>query len=318
MIRSCRLLLVVVLAAGLPFAGAFVHGAAGRALQPEFRLPYKYISGLRPIRTGKHTLLILQGAASANNARGVISFARNVAVDIRNTGLFGRDNVATLVDIRRYGDMLPYDPSRRNGYKAQYPPGHRWAGRPLEGWYHVVYLKSSRTGEQSVMLTRQITSMRNDRANDAQAPARFDLRRHSPVVFYYHPEKGFRPQQCYGWPQPVCVYTLAGTRPEFAALENFESTRWKRISLSKWIPDSGRIIRLQAVIYGADGTGSAWASTTKRGTGAIRLGYVNRVGDRDTMIFEIATDSLERIAIRTDPGVSVSLYAVGFAMAQPF
>ncbi len=276
------------------------------------QLPWRHLSGLEVLRLNGKTLIVSRGSAVDNAGSGWIHVVRPFRLQIDKLGEGGRDDVATPEDIRRKTIALTSDPAAPNGFRASR------AGVPAEGWYHIVYMADPQTGESSAMLTRQISSTRTDRPGDARVPSRFSLRRHAPVAYYYDSKTGFRPMVCYGWPMPMCVYTSAGIQSSFAVVEEMVAPEWTVIQLEKFMPDTARIIRLQAIVTGVSSGGAAWARTLAHRPGSVLMGTVRSPGDRQTLIFEIATNSRETIAIKTDPGVKVSLYAVGFAMAQTF
>ncbi|MDK9696784.1 MAG: hypothetical protein OEL76_10350 [Siculibacillus sp.] len=275
-------------------------------------LPLRHIAGLEILRTGRDTLVVSRGSAVDNTGRSLIRIERLLTLDIGRIGAGGRDDVATPVDAARRAEGFTVDPTMPNGLRASVE------GRPASGWYHVVYLRDPVSGIDSAILTRQLSSTRADRPGDARPPPGFTLRRHAPVAYHYDARTGFRPQVCYGWPQPMCVFTSAGTRPEFAVVEDLRSADWTRVRLERFMPETARIVRLQAVVTGVESGGAAMVRTLAQREGDVLLGRARGPGDVQTLIFEIATNSEETIAVRTDPGVKVSLFAVGFAMAQTY
>lgn len=288
------------------------HAALARAPSPPPTLPWRYQSGLEILRLDRDRLQVSRGSAVDNANAGLIQVKDPIVLDIRKVGPGGRDDVASPDDLDHRSALLTKDSGAPNGYRASID------GAPAEGWYHIVYLGDPDTGEPSAILTRQISSMRLDRPSDARPPARFGLRRHAPLAYYYDAKEGFRPQVCYGWPMPMCVFTSAGTKPAFAVVQNFANTRWTVVSLERFMPDTARIVRLQAVVTGVSAGGAAYARTLPQRPGDVFLGQARGAGDVQTLIFEIASNSKETIAVKTDPGVSLSLYAVGFAMAQTY
>jgi hypothetical protein len=292
------------------------------AAQPVGPPPFRHISGLEIMRLDAHRLYVARGAAADNAARTFIEVARPLTVDIRQIGALGRDDVATPADVAQPGAALEPDAAMPNGFRARYAADHPLAGRPLRGWYYPVYLGTDtatpRRADGSAMLTRQLSSMRDDRPGDARAPEPFTTRRHAPMAFFYDPQAGFRPMTCQGWPQPACLWTNGGTRSAYALIENATATTWERVSAADWLPDSGRILRLQAVLRSVDGVGGAWAKPLAHRPDALLLGWVNRPGDVDVAFFELATTSREEFVYRVDPGVTLSIYAIGFALLQPF
>ena len=284
--------------------------ARGRVVSAD--LPARYMSGLEVLRLDREKLRVSRGSAVDNQGKGLIQIIDPVVLDIRTVGPGGRDDVPTPDDLTRIPDRLTPDGQAPNGARASRN------NAPLEGWYHIVYLGDPATNESSAILTRQISSMRLDRPGDARPPSRFDWRRHAPVAYYYDAKTGWRPQVCYGWPMPMCVYTSAGIKPEFAVVERFTKPTWTVVSLEKFMPDTARVVRLQAVVTGETGAGGAYARTLPQRPGDVFLGKARGPGDVQTLIFEITTNSKETIALKVDPGVSLSVYAVGFAMAQTY
>lgn len=275
-------------------------------------LPYRYMSGLEVLRLDPFKLLVSRGSAVDNSGKALIQIEHALTLDIRNVGPAGRDDVASPQDLQPLAEGLTPDVAAPNGYRANVD------GAPAPGWYHIVYMRDPVSKANSAILTRQISSMRLDRPGDARPPANFTLRRHAPVAYYYDAKTGFRPQVCYAWPQPICVFTTAGIRKEFAAAEDLAAPEWTTISLARFMPDTARIVRLQAVVTGVGGAGAAYARTLPQRQGSIFLGRAREAGDKQTLIFEITTNSRETIAVKTDPGVVVSIYAVAFAMAQTY
>lgn len=297
------------LLAGAAFSG---EALAREARRPDDAPPYRYMSGLEVLRLDRDRLRVSRGSAADNTGRGMIQIADAVTLDIRTVGPGGRDDVATPDDRERNAQLLTPDPAAPNGARASR------GGAPAEGWYHVVYLGDPQTGEASAIMTRQISSMRLDRPGDARPPARFTLRRHAPVAYFYDAKDGFRPQVCYGWPLPMCVYTSAGVKPAFALARDLVAPKWTVLQADRFIPDTGRILRVQAVVTGVSGAGAAFARTLPNREGDVFLGRARGADDVQTLIFEIAVNSKETFSVRTEPGVSLSLYAVGFAMAQTY
>lgn len=280
--------------------------------------PWRYLSGLEAAVLDAHHVYVVRGAAADNEGRALIEVARRLVVDVRALGDLGRDDVATAADVERYAGELAPDASTPHGFRATYAEGHRFAGRPLQGWYFPVYLGvegGSRRGG-SAMLTRQLSSMRADGPGYARPPAGYALRRHAPMAFYYNPESGFRPMSCYGWPQPMCNWTMGGTRPEYAMLSNGVSTQWRTVSAAEWIPETGRILRLQAVLRG-ERAGGAYVKPLANRPDDLLVGWVRGAGDVHIAFFDTVTTSREEFVYRVDEGVSLSLYARGFAQLQP-
>jgi hypothetical protein len=275
-------------------------------------VPYRYISGLEVLRLDHDRLRVSRGSCADNGGRGIIEIDDAVILDIRKIGPGGRDDVASPADAADPGPGLTPDASALNGFRPEHD------GVPAPGWYHIVYLGDPQSSESAAILTRQISSMRLDRPGDARPPPNFSLRRHAPVAYYYDAKEGFRPQVCYGWPMPMCVYTSAGVKPQFAVTQNLSAPGWTVIQLSRFMPDTSRIIRLQAVVRGVSGGGAAYARTLPQRPGDVFLGRARGRDDVQTLIFEIASNSKETIAVKTEPGVTLSLYAVGFAMAQTY
>ena len=106
------------------------------------------------------------------------------------------------------------------------------------------------------------------------------------------------------------VYTYLGVRD----LLDGSATGWERVAARDWIPDSGRILRLQAVLRGVDGRGGAYVKPLPQRDDDLLVGWVNRPDDLHVSFFEVATTSREEFVYRVDPGVTLSLYAVGFAV----
>lgn len=304
------------------FLGLLAAPAVARAQSPALvspNVPWRHISGLEVMRLDAHRLYVVRGAAADNEGRVLIEVARQINIDIREIGALGRDDVATEVDVRRFGSQLAADASMPHGYRATYAAGHRWAGRPIEGWYYPVYLGSEGGGRRagSAMVTRQLSSMRVDGAGNARAPAGFPVRRHAPMAFFYEPETGFRPMTCAAWPQPICNWTHGGTRAAYALLVDGASTQWQMVEAGNWIPETGRLLRLQAVLRSNGGRGGAYAKPLPQRQDDLLLGWVNQPGDRAVNFFELATTSREQFVYRVDEGVTLSLYAMGFALLQP-
>lgn len=282
--------------------------------------PWRYLSGMEVMRLDAQRVYVVRGAAADNEGRVLIEVARRLVVDIRNLGALGRDDVATAVDVAKHSAELVPDTAMPHGYRATYAPGHQFAGMPLRGWYYPVYLGSSTGGNRndgSAMLTRQLSSMRADGPGNARAPEGFSARRHAPMTFYYDPQAGFRPMTCYGWPQPACNWTNGGTRPAYALLQNGIASDWTKVSASEWIPDTGRILRLQAVLRSTGGRGGAYVKPLAYRDDATMIGWVNAPNDVHISFFETATTSLEEFVYRVDDGVTLSLYATGYALLQP-
>ena len=284
--------------------------------------PIRMLHGLEVVRLDPHRLNVLRGSAADNAARATIQIPRTLTADIRVRGVLGRDDVATPADAARFAtDMVP-DRAMPNGYRTTYAEGHRHAGAPLRGWYYPVYLgrepdAAGRAGG-SLMLTRQVSSMRADRPGDARAPSDFPLRRHAPIAFFYEPEEGFRPMTCQGWPQPYCIWTLGGTRDAYALLADGRSTQWSAVSAEDWVPDTGRLLRVQAVIRSTGGRGGAWIKPLPTFPGDLLLGWVNGPGEVSVTFADLATTSAEHFVYRVEGDVSLSLYAIGFSILQPF
>lgn len=290
---------------------AFARGRAGApGHSPD--TPYRYISGLEVLRLDRDKLRVSRGSCADNGGQGMIEIADAVTLDIQKIGPGGRDDVASPDDVASHPQLLTPDAGAPNGYRPSR------SGAPAEGWYHIVYLGDPASGQTSAILTRQISSMRLDRPGDARPPANFTLRRHAPVAYFYDAKEGFRPQVCYGWPMPMCVYTSAGIKPSFAVTQDLSAPNWQVVSLARFMPDTARIMRLQAVVRGVSGAGAAYARTLPQRPGDVFLGRARGPQDVQTLIFEITSNSKETIAVKTDPGVVLSLYAVGFAMAQTY
>lgn len=284
----------------------------------EPQLPYRLVAGLEVVRVDAHHLRVLRGTATDNQARGFIRILKNLELDVRNVGQGGRDDVATKDDVTRFGNRLIEDPAMPHGKRATFKAGDSQAGYPVPGWYYVVYLQDPSTGESTAIMTRQTTSLRLDRLNDARPSPRFTLRRHAPYAIWYNSESGLRPQICYAWPQPICIFVLAGTNQEFAALERGRSNQIAPVDLSRFVPDVGRVVRLQAIVRGVRGGGRAFVRSHPALGGDLLVGEVARAGDTAISMFEIMTNSGEAISYRVEGDVELSLYAQGFAIAQPY
>lgn len=279
--------------------------------------PLRMINGMESIRADAFRVAVYRGSATENAGRALIQIPRTLTIDIRTVGVLGRDDVATVEDAAgRSGDLVA-DATMPNGYRATYRAGHRFAGLPIAGWYHVVYLaRRGQTG--TVMLTRQQSSMRLDRPGDARPPADFIYRRLSPAVHYFDPETGFRPMICYGWPKPACNWTRLGPDRDLQVLQNGASTEIAEIDATAWVPPTGRILKLQAVVSSAGGTGGAYLKSLPNYPGEFLVGHVAKPDGRAVSFVEIATNSRGKIHYRLDPGVRLDLYAMGFTMLQPF
>lgn len=288
-----------------------------RAQQPT--VPARLISGLEVMRLDAQRLIVFRGSAADNAGRVLIEIPRQVIVDIREVGALGRDDVATALDVRRFGDQLVPDGAMPHGFRATYAAGHRLAGRPIPGWYHIVYLGGSAEERPygSALLTRQLSSMRADGPGHARPPPGYGARRHAPIAYFYDVEAGFRPMICASWPQPICIWTNGGTRPDYRLLAEGRSTQWQLVDAADWLPETGRILRLQAVLQSTGGTGGAYVKPLQNRADDLLLGWVNRHGDRAVSFFELVTTSREQFVYRVDEGVTLSLYATGFAMLQP-
>ncbi|MCI4662845.1 MAG: hypothetical protein MRY63_13620 [Neomegalonema sp.] len=282
----------------------------------EYPYPPRMIAGLQLIRKSDHVIWFGPGSATDWTSRHLINFQRGGEIDIRRIGPGGRDNVASPLDLGRLAGQMKPDPGAPNGFAGEYADGHALAGKPLAGWYYPVVMLDPDKREVAAMLTRQESSLRFDRKTDAQPPHRFTARRHLPMAFYYDPIEGFRPAYCYGWPSPVCIWTNAGTQPDYAVLDQGQARDWTLIDLTDWMPQSARMVRLQAVVSGT-ARGGAYVDSLKSARGARMIGWLNNPGDVEIMTFEIGTNSRETIVYRTDPGVELTLYAVGWVETMP-
>jgi hypothetical protein len=272
--------------------------------------PLRAISGLETMRRDATRIEVYRGTATDNTGNGKISLPRGAQLDVAKIGFLGRDDVATKEDVEKFREQLMPDSAMPNGYRASMPNG-----KPLQGWYHVLYLANEK-GQGGAMLTRQLSSQRLDRAGDARPPSDFILRRHSPAVHYYDGQKGFRPMVCMAWPNPVCDWTRLEKQEKFL-IHAGESTRVQVIDVSDWVPPTGRILKMQVVVKSEGGVGGAYIKSLARSQGEVLVGHVNKAGDKSVNFVELATTSKRQIAFRTDKGVTLEIYAVGFSMLQP-
>lgn len=277
----------------------------------------RLLSGLETVRYDANKIIVYRGSAADNAARSVMQVERSLILDITKVGPGGRDDAATERDVEIYGNRLATDAERPSGVAARLRSGPE-AGRPLPGWYYVVLLQDeARAHPPTAILTRQQTSIRRDRRGDAHVPEQYALRRHLPIAFYYGAESGFRPMTCYGWPKPVCDWTRSEKREHYRIVGDLASVKSRAVDASEWLPGYGRILRLEVVTRSVGGRGGSYVQTRVGPGGEFMAGYVNNGGDVSVVHLELATASNRTFAVRTDPGVVVDIYAVGFTIAQP-
>ena len=279
--------------------------------------PLRMINGMETIRADAFRIAVYRGSATDNTGQALIQNPRSLTIDIRSTGPLGRDNVATPEDVEKFSGVMERDAGMPNAYRALYRAGQVHAGLPLAGWYHVLYLSGPGL-DTSAMLTRQVSSMRLDRPGDARPPAKYIHRRLSPAVHYFDPVIGFRPMICVAWPQPSCNWSRLNENAYFQILSNGRSTSINEIDASAWVPPTGRILKLQAVVTSVGGQGGAYLKSLARMPGEIQVGSVQRNSAPHISFLEIATTSRRIISYRVDPGIKLDLYAMGFTMLQPF
>jgi hypothetical protein len=280
------------------------------------RFPLRMINGMESVRFDAFRVVVYRGSATDNTGRGLIQLPKTLTIDIRNTGVLGRDDVATPDDVAQDKSRLVADAAQPNGYRAVYAPGHMHAGLPLAGWYHVVYMSADKLAG-TVMLTRQQSVMRTDRPGDARPPAGYTYRRLSPAVHYFDPAIGFRPMVCAGWPKPTCNWTRLTADSNFRVLNRGTSTTPALVDATSWVPPTGRLLKLQAVVTSTGGSGGAYLRTLANAQGELLIGHAN-TGGRAVTFFEVTPNSKGTFAYRVDEGVTLDLYAVGFTMLQPF
>jgi hypothetical protein len=284
----------------------------------EFGAPFRMLNGMETMRADPYRIAVYRGSATDNAGVGIIQIPRTTFIDIRKTGVLGRDDVATPQDVLSRASELEPDDTVPNGYRARYRSGSPLEGKPISGWYHVLYLGSSGGEPGTAMLTRQFSSMRLDRPGDARPPPQYVLRRHSPAAHYFDPVTGFRPMVCTAWPQPICRYTILSSIDQFRMLRNGVETKPAMVDAQEWMPPGARILYVRAVITARNGIGGAYLKSLRASAGELEIGYVNRPDDKVIAFVEIATNSRHQLGYRVDDGVSLDLYAVGFSMLQPF
>lgn len=316
--KMAALVLAVCLAVPSAFAKESAQKATPREMQSpqvqtprpllprEVRVPLRLISGAETMRKDATHIVVYRGSVADNSGTALLDVERNIEADIEAIGPGGRDDTPTADDTARYGTRL-----RGTG---------AYAGKPLSGWYHVALIQdpASGDGRPQAILTRQSSSMRTEGEGYLRVEPRFTLRRILPAAHYYDAQTGFRPMICYGDTHPFCVWSRLTDTEGFAVAKAVQSDTWKEIDASEWVPPTGRILRLEAVVRSVGGVGGAYVQSQAGRPGFLRAGYVNRDGDVSVMTLEVATTSKRMIGVRTDPGVSVDLYAVGFSLLQPF
>ncbi|MEO0030555.1 MAG: hypothetical protein RIS94_313 [Pseudomonadota bacterium] len=325
-ILSARKAAVAAVAAGSAAALSWhvpADAAPRCAAGQDSSFPVRMLNGLEGQRLDATHVVIYPGSAVDNTSCALLNVYRTMTLDIEAKGAGGRDDVLTPDDLETTGATSA--PAAAAGTAGVAAPrvgasyrGGAYAGKPLAGWYYVVLAREQRPDAPvTAMLTRQQSSQRTDQPGSAGVPANFVYRRHLPMAFYYDPASGFRPFNCYGWPKPFCEWTRVLPRENYQIVQGVSAPTPHAIDASAWLPGYGRMLRMEVVVHGAHGGGSAYISTLGRSEGEFLGGTVNRAGDMSVMQVEIAATSKATFSVRTDPGVTVDIYAVGFSIAQP-
>jgi hypothetical protein len=279
--------------------------------------PYRMLNGLDTQRVDAEHLVVYPGSAVDNTGCALLNVYRSLTVNISAKGLGGRDDVLTPRDMEATKANTPRSAANPKQTGATYYDG-AFVGKPLAGWYYVVLAREENpSAPVSAILTRQQSSQRTDQAGSAGVPQGFIYRRHLPIAYYFDPATGFRPMNCYGWPKPFCEWTRVLPRENYLIAKGVSSTTPQTIDASDWVPGYGRMLRMEIVLRANGQGGGAYISTLGRSDGEFLAGYVNHHGDRSVMQVEIAATSRETFSIRTDPGVTADIYAIGFSIAQP-
>lgn len=313
--RSLGFLIGSVLISLLTTSGQSKAESRCGSTQAEY--PVRMLNGLETQRLDDDTLVIYPGSATDNTGCQLLNVYRTIKVDINKLGVGGRDDVATPNDLNSMKGALRAKGDGSGGFSASYSGG-AFSGRPLGGWYYIVLAKEQdQYAPVSAILTRQQSSQRIGGPGSAGVPENFPYRRTLPISYYFDPQSGFRPMYCYGWPKSICDWTRVEPSEHYLIAQGVSATEPRTIDASKWVPGYGRILRMEIVLRADTQGGGAYVSTLERTGGEFRAGYVNRVGDLSVVHLELATTSKHTFVIRTDPGVTADIFAVGFSIEQP-
>lgn len=290
------------------------YAAPRCAVGQDANYPFRMLNGLEGQRVDATHLAVYPGSAVDNTGCALLNVYRTITVDIDSQGPGGRDDVRTPQDIAANVGIVGVDAGRAG---ASYPNGP-FRGKALAGWYYIVLAREAdATAPVTAVLTRQQSSQRTDQPGSAGLPESYVFRRHLPIAYYYDPATGFRPVNCYGWPKSFCEWTRVYSPDNYLIARGVSALKSQAIDASAWVPGYGRMLRMEIVLHGNGQAGGAYVSTLGRSDGEFFAGHVNKNGDTSVMQVEIAATSKATFSIRTDPGVTADIYAVGFSIAQP-
>jgi type II secretory pathway pseudopilin PulG len=202
-------------------------------------------------------------------------------------------------------------------------------GSPVEGWYAIYAIGKLSTGEAGFILSRE------NSITKVTKPEGFGYIRKMPLEIFwdghYAKIREFQTTSAAGY--DAATWTMVNATGEYNLLDRtagirsgFNGTNFVKLDGSKFVPDSGRMVRLMIKALWAQPKnykGPSYGDVIIRpGSGNVNGFPVLTVGNGGafgSVVYELATNSSEEIAIRTtNPNVYIThVTALGYSSKEP-
>lgn len=230
---------------------------------------------------------------------------------------------AVLVDVSAVG---------MNGLSADYAGGSPYI---TQGWYYVWACARSSDGDVKFLISQQY-SLGPFAAEKNALPggSSYDFIRMLPMAVYYNgagatspqPSNSFRPYYVEGaYPHPTPLWTYFDeTTAAFKALTAGSATVATAVSLTPWVPETGRFAVLTIMAEWTGAAGSSGSAQVYTSIGAVQGFKIECGGStsghpvRARRDIRIAVNSAEEVHyICSSSSVQITIFARGFNIEEP-